>query len=507
MTTLPVNRQPALFLGSIRARLMGIVLLFGVALITMVAALSWFAARDIYAGRQDELRTVVEVASKVVQHQYDEFKKGTISEAEAQQRAKASIRAMRYNTDDYFFVQDKDIVIIVHGSRPDQEGKDVSKQHTASGRYFSAEMNRIAAEQGQGFVSYEYAKPGAAMDQPSPKLAYVKLFAPWQWTIGTGMYIDDIEATVWSRVLWTAATALALLVAIGGFGSVVMFRLSNRLEALSAAMTSLASGKNDIELPEVAGADEVGAMTRAIQVFKENAAERARLEAEALANGNQTERERERAAADRAKAAEEQAEVVRRLGAGLKDLAGGDLMVRLDEGFTPAYAQIRDDFNDAVDRLKGAVLAVVESAGAIRTGAQQISTASDDLAGRAEQQAAGLEQTAATLGEVTAAVKKSAEGASHARQVVTAADDDAKQSAVVVREAVAAMNAIAKSSQKISQIIGVIDEIAFQTNLLALNAGVEAARAGEAGRGSPSSPPKCGRSPSVRPKRPRRSRR
>ena len=483
MTIVPVNRQHPPFLGSIRARLLGIIVLFGVALIAIVAVLAWFAARDIYAGRQDELRTVVEVASKAVQQQYDEFKKGTISEAEAQLRAKASIRAMRYNVDDYFFIQDKNAILIVHGTRPDQEGRDVSQQHTASGKYFSGDMNKIAAEQGQGFVSYEYPKPGAAMDQPSPKLSYVKLFAPWRWTIGTGVYIDDIEATVWSRVLWTAATALALLIAVGGFASVVMFRLSNRLAALSAAMTALASGDSDVALPVVAGADEVGDMTRAVQVFKQNAAERARMEAEALANRTQAERERERLAAERAKAAEEQAEVVRRLGAGLKDLAGGDLMARLGEGFAPAYAQIRDDFNEAIDRLRGAVLSVVESARAIRTGAQEISTASDDLARRAEQQAAGLEETTATLGEVATAVKKSAEGAGHAQQVVASADNDAKQSAVVVREAVDAMSTIAKSSQKISQIIGVIDEIAFQTNLLALNAGVEAARAGEAGRG------------------------
>jgi methyl-accepting chemotaxis protein len=109
--------------------------------------------------------------------------------------------------------------------------------------------------------------------------------------------------------------------------------------------------------------------------------------------------------------------------------------------------------------------------------------ASDDLSRRTEQQAASLEETAAALDEITATVKKSAEGATHAHQVVAAADEDAKKSAVVVREAVQAMDAIAKSSQQISQIIGVIDEIAFQTNLLALNAGVEAARAGDAGRG------------------------
>jgi methyl-accepting chemotaxis protein len=314
MTSPAENSRRHHFLASIRARLMGIVALFGFALVAMVATLTWIDARDVYAGRRDELRTVIEVASKVVQQQYDEFKKGTISEAEAQQRAKASIRALRYNESDYFFVQDKDVVTIVHGVRPDQEGADMSKKQDPAGKYFSVEMNKVAAENGQGFVDYQYAKPGAPLDQPSPKLSYVKLFAPWQWTLGTGMYVDDIEAAIWARALWTAGTALAFLILIGGFAGLVMFRLSNRLDGLSTAMTSLASGESDVALPAISGQDEVADMARAVQVFKDNAVERARLEAEALANRSQSEIERERTAAERAKAAEEQAEVVRRSG-------------------------------------------------------------------------------------------------------------------------------------------------------------------------------------------------
>ena len=107
-----------------------------------------------------------------------------------------------------------------------------AESHDVAGKYFNVDMHKVATEQGQGFVNYEYAKPGAPMDQPSPKLSYVKQFAPWQWSIATGVYIDDIEATVWSRVLWTAATALAMLIVIGGFGGVIMFRLSNSSQRL-----------------------------------------------------------------------------------------------------------------------------------------------------------------------------------------------------------------------------------------------------------------------------------
>jgi methyl-accepting chemotaxis protein len=181
--------------------------------------------------------------------------------------------------------------------------------------------------------------------------------------------------------------------------------------------------------------------------------------------------------------AQERALVADSVGVALSKLASKDLTYRLSSQLPGAYRELQADFNGAIEQLEAVMQRVTGSAGSIHAGAREISTAADRLSQRTEQQAASLEETAAALHEITATVEKSAEGATHAREVVANANEDAKKSAVVVRQAVEAMDAIAKSAQQISRIIGVIDEIAFQTNLLALNAGVEAARAGDAGRG------------------------
>src|SRR6202041_3534368 len=127
--------------------------------------------------------------------------------------------------------------------------------------------------------------------------------------------------------------------------------------------------------------------------------------------------------------------------------------------------------------------AIAANTQGVRSGASEITQASDDLSRRTEQQAASLEETAAALDQITATVRRTAEVANEARDLVSTSKTDAERSGEVVRQTVGAMDGIETSSKQITNIIGVIDEIAFQTNLLALNAGVEAARAGDAGRG------------------------
>jgi len=176
-------------------------------------------------------------------------------------------------------------------------------------------------------------------------------------------------------------------------------------------------------------------------------------------------------------------EAVNEIGGALMALAGGDLEQRMDRAFPSDLEKLRVDFNRALETLQATMQKVGQAASAIRAGTDEITEASNDLSKRTEQQAASLEETAAALDQITATVKKTADGASHARSVVATAKTDAETSGEVVGQAVTAMGEIEQSSHQISSIIGVIDEIAFQTNLLALNAGVEAARAGDAGRG------------------------
>lgn len=252
---------------------------------------------------------------------------------------------------------------------------------------------------------------------------------------------------------------------------------------MTAAMDRLASGENNIDVPALNRHDEVGRMAQAVIVFKEAAIEKQRLAGETERMRGDAERQRQMTDEQRAREEGDIRFAIEALANGLASLAEGDVAYRIQTGFAPQFDGLRTDFNNALVKLEAALQAVGQNASAIHAGAAEIRSAADDLARRTEQQAAAVEETAAALEEVTTTVRDSAKRAEDVGHLVERARLGAEKSGEVVRRAVDAMQQIEKSSGEISNIISVIDDIAFQTNLLALNAGVEAARAGDAGKG------------------------
>ncbi len=273
---------------------------------------------------------------------------------------------------------------------------------------------------------------------------------------------ESLKAQSDSTVTWTIAMLIALglgLVGVTGFAlRFVMRRVLDPLDQTAQTMSRMAGGDLQAGVTSVHRSDEIGDMTRSIEVFR--AASIAQVESAA-----------------------KQQSVVNTLSSSLDQLAEGNLTHRIETEFAEEYEPLRHSFNGSVTRLSELMRNVAASAQGVSTGAGEIRAASDDLALRNEQQAASLEETAAAMNQVTQVLRETADNAAGVRQTIEEAHHEASDGGAVVKQAIEAMAGIERSSQEISQIISVIDGIAFQTNLLALNAGVEAARAGDAGKG------------------------
>lgn len=268
----------------------------------------------------------------------------------------------------------------------------------------------------------------------------------------------EAESAVNFAFIEMGLIVLALLGTIGGAVWFLMRKILAPTNEIIGFMETMTRGNYDLHIDGKDREDEIGDMARSIEVFRLAAKDRQADEAA-------------------------QRIVVAEIGKGLKAIAEGNLTHRVTVTFDAKYDRLRMNYNEAVEELHDIIGRVSHSAASVSAGSTEISTAAEDLARRTEQQAASLEETAAAMSEVTRSVRATSEGARTATQAVGQALNEATSGGKVVTEAVTAMGDIERSAQEISQIINVIDGIAFQTNLLALNAGVEAARAGDAGKG------------------------
>ncbi|MCP1198982.1 methyl-accepting chemotaxis protein [Notoacmeibacter sp. MSK16QG-6] len=297
---------------------------------------------------------------------------------------------------------------------------------------------------------------------------------------GTDAMASQTMTVFWSIVL---VGSLAALITIAVIGAVVNRQVTRPLRSVTERIDGLTNGDLDSAVPCGERKDEIGTIGRALELLRHSGHERLRLEGEAATQRAEAEAERQRGTEDRDRSAKELGTAADCLGKALRRLAEGDLTTRVGTELPEAYRRLGNDFDAAVSQLEEAIADVSGGIIKLKSGMSEIANASSDLSSRTEKQAATLEQTTATVSEITSKVDESARGAEDAATTMNKAKADAEASGEIVSRAVSAMGDIEQSSKQISDIIGVIDEIAFQTNLLALNAGVEAARAGEKGLG------------------------
>ncbi len=505
---------------SVLTRIMAIIAVAVISLVTQMV-LDGLDRRDAQVEqRRIELRNLVAVAHGVIEHYAAQARSGALPEAEAKRQAMAQLQGLRYSGKEYFWINDMDPVLLMHPFAPQLVGKSMRDYADPNGKKLFVEFVDTVKRGGEGYVDYFWPKAGH--DQPVPKISFVKGYADWGWIVGTGLYTDDLQADFLQSLKQSA-----LVVGINGlvlvlFGYLLARSVANPLRGISQAVLKLAERDWNTEVPHTAKGDEIGAIARSVQVLREAGRDADRLQADADAMRRDADAQRAQREQREAEAARQIAELTEAVARGRLDrrideagkegfqltvsrqlnqligrlqdvtgelsrvmqaLANGGVGHRVQGQYEGVYGELKTAANDMAERLGSFALRLADNANQLRDAAADISDGSQDLAARTEAQAATLEQTAAAMHQVTSTVRQNADNASAADRLAAEARQTAQQGGSVVASVVEAMGAIEDGARKISDIVGLIDEIAFQTNLLALNASVEAARAGEAGKG------------------------
>ncbi|WP_419796983.1 MAG: bacteriohemerythrin [Terasakiella sp.] len=385
--------------------------------------------------RQIKTRHIVESAYSIVLDYAKKVEQGTITQQEAQKAAKATLEAMRYDGQEYIFITDFDAAIVMHPIKPSLNGKNMSDAKDPNG----VPLFQLIAEtgkNGEGFVNYHWPKAGH--DKAIAKLSFVKGYAPWNWVVGTGIYMDDVDTAFFNAVFLLGSISLAMVALALGVSYLVARDIARPLNEMTRSMTSLASGLLDTKIGGTNRGDEIGHMAEAVQVFKDNMIKNEELHLAKQQDEEIKEQQRQ-------------------------------LINSYIREFEMTMINVLDSLNSSDQAVRQASHKVTAESDQTKAQATTVASASEEATSNVQTVAAAAEELSSSISEIDRQVTQASE-------VTSRAVSESEETSRHIRE-------LEEDVSNIGEIVKLITTIAEQTNLLALNATIEAARAGEAGKG------------------------
>lgn len=417
-----------------------------------------------YKMREQELANLTETMTTLLGDLDARHQAGEMTLQEAQDRAIELITQSRFGTAGYYHAYDLEGVSIAHPIKTDWIGTSKIDLEDVNGVQIIREfVDTVKSPEGHGAVRYHFMKPGS--DEKHMKIGYVRIFEPWGWLVGTGAYVDDIQAdvSILRNATWLGLIIATVVMALVSYSLTRSITLP--LERLRARISSLVQKDTVQTVSDTDNRSELGEMARGVEVLRQAMQRSDELE--------QRDQQRQ----------QERASVVAILNQKLSALAEGDLTCKIDAPFPSEFEDTRQDFNAAVERITTLIQVLLDGIRDISSESAALEASSEELSRRTETQAASLEETTAALNLLSESLSETEGETTLAAQRTEQSKSMSDDGRDIVARTIDAMATIENSSKEIMSFVAMIDDIAFQTNLLALNAGVEAARAGKSGRG------------------------